>query len=251
METKVPNKKVRKEPIIVENKEAIEQGITIDLKARKNKIWQWLYFAINILTWIIIVFILSAALSMYISNKKTGLPAVFGLVIVQIASGSMVDAGFEVGSHALIRQVSFDSLEVGDYIAFRYFVTAGASAPGDVSPTHKPLQEAPRGTKIIFHEIKEIITDVNGQRWFITKGTNNAAEDPFPIYENYVIGRHVDISRTAENFLSFIFSPIGTMVVVTLPATLIMGFDIYTVIIVGVELRENKRKKKSDEREKI
>jgi hypothetical protein len=43
-------------------------------------------------------------------------------------------------------------------------------------------------SKMVFHHIREIYVDENGERWFNTYGSSNGSDDGWWINEKYIVG---------------------------------------------------------------
>ncbi len=188
-----------------------------------------------------LIFFFAMAVSFLVTKNKTGIPMFLNYAVLTISSGSMVDRGFEIGEQILVKKVAIESLEVGDYIAFFDYVDPKCQEPQNVTTNLKPNAKALTSRRI-FHEIIEIFTDANGERWFRTKGSNNALPDGNIIYENYVIGKYQNSSQTFNGFLDFIFSLKGAIVFVIVPCGIILCKDSYTLACIIVDIvRRRKR----------
>ena len=188
-----------------------------------------------------LIFFFAMAVSFIVSKSKTGIPMFLNYAVLTVSSGSMVDRGFEVGDQVLVKRVPAETLEVGDYIAFFDFVDPDCKTPDAVTSTLKPYPKALTSRRI-FHEIIEILTDVNGERWFRTKGSNNALPDGNIIYENYVIGQYQRSSQAMNNFLGFLFSLNGAIVFVIVPCGIILCKDSFTLACIIVDIVRRRKK---------
>ncbi len=169
-----------------------------------------------------------------------------GYSLVKISSGSMRDYGFEIGDFAMIKQQkSIDDYKVGDYIAFWECVDYSVDSPYAANTTGKHPTKDPRASRIIFHEIMSIVTDNNGKKWFITKGANNKYNDPFAIYEDYVIGKYQEKLAGLANFIKFLLSIKGALLVIVLPCSIIVFKDCLVLVNIIFEIQEEKKLKKS------
>ena len=161
---------------------------------------------------------------------------------MQIASGSMKDAGFSVGEYVVVKKTDTDQLKVKDYIAFYSCLPTNASSPSHATAENLPvLPDNLKETKIIFHEIVAISNDSNGHRWFTTKGTNNESADSFMIYDLLVIGKYAKISAGTEKLLNFSMSPLGRVMVVVGIASILASMYLYQIIITCFELQGIKK----------
>ena len=176
--------------------------------SKKKEKWtpkRILNLVLDIVLFPILIFATCFSLSLIITKITKGVPMVFGYAMITVVSGSMRDAGFEVGDKAFIKQTEANELAVGDYIAFFDYVDPAHPRPATIANGEKPTSN-PRKNRIVFHEIIKIETDANGDLWFRTKGTNNASADYNVIYQDYVIGKHVDDGKGIVKFFKFVNS---------------------------------------------
>lgn len=214
--------------------EKIEKKETKNDKVKKVVRTLDLVFNIVFIPFIILTSIFT--FSIVISKLKTGVASVFGYTQMEIISGSMQDAGFFIGDKIFVKTTNPEDLEVGDYIAFYQYSDPECPTLSTVSAMNTPRSK-PKG-RIVFHAIKEIETDINGDLWFTTKGTNNLNEDSVKIYEDYVIGKWVEEDNFLTKFITFITSPIGIVSLVAIPCSLIITVDVYQLIIYSYQYRQ-------------
>ena len=155
------------------------------------------------------------------------MPNIAGYTNVVISSKSMVKSGYNVGDIVVIHSVKPETLKVDDKIAF--YVYAKSYAFEDATKFTKinstntktkysltlPLlfgfqtkeieQAAKAESDVVFHHIKEIYVDENGERWFQTYGSSNGVDpvDDWWINENYIVGIE-DNSIISKGFLGVI-----------------------------------------------
>ena len=186
------------------------------------------------------------ASSLIITKKTKGIPMIAGYSLVKISSGSMRDYGFEIGDFAMIKQQkSIDDYKVGDYIAFWECVDYSVDSPYAANTTGKHPTKDPRASRIIFHEIMSIVTDNSGKKWFITKGVNNKYNDVHPIYEDYVIGKYKENLAGLANFIKFLLSIKGALLVIVLPCSIIVFKDCLVLVNLIFEIQDDKKQKKN------
>ena len=193
----------------------------------------------------ILIFSTCFSLSLIITKITKGVPMVFGYAMITVVSGSMRNAGFEVGDKAFIKQTDACELKVGDYIAFFDYVDPAHPRPATIANGEKPTSN-PRKNRIVFHEIIKIETDANGDLWFRTKGTNNASADYNVIYQDYVIGKHVDDGKGLIKYFKFINSTAGIVILVIIPCVIILFRDCYELMTMVFEYSDEKKKIKRE-----
>ena len=180
------------------------------------------------------------SISLVITRATRGVPSVFGYAMIRIISGSMQDAGFQIGDTVFIKSKNVKDYQVGDYIAFYDYVDPNCPTPPTVANGQKPTNSPNKG-RIVFHEIVSIETDANGNLWFHTKGTNNPAEDKNIIFQDYVIGEHVE-GGFVPGVMSFVSSPLGILILIVLPCTIILFRDCYELINLTFSYLDQKKK---------
>lgn len=186
------------------------------------------------------------ASSLIITKKTKGIPMIAGYSLVKISSGSMRDYGFEIGDFAMIKQQkSIDDYKVGDYIAFFECVDSNVQNHFQANESGLEPTKDPRASRIIFHEIMSIVTDNNGKKWFITKGVNNKYNDVHPIYEDYVIGKYKENLDGLANFIKFLLSIKGALLVIVLPCSIIVFKDCLVLVNIIFEIQDEKKQKKN------
>ena len=169
-----------------------------------------------------------------------------GYSLIKISSGSMRDYGFEIGDFAMIKQQkSIDDYKVGDYIAFFECVDSNVQNHFQANESGLEPTKDPRASRIIFHEIMSIVTDNNGKKWFITKGVNNKYNDVHPIYEDYVIGKYKENLAGVANFIKFLLSIKGALLVIVLPCSIIVFKDCLVLVNLIFEIQDEKKQKKN------
>lgn len=200
---------------------------------------------LDVIVFPILIFSSIFSLSLVITKQTKGVPMVFGYAMITVVSGSMQDAGFNVGDSAFIKQVDTSQLELGDYIAFFDYVDPDHPTPATVANGKKPTS-SPKKDRIVFHEIVEIQVDANGDYWFRTKGTNNAGADYNIIYQDYVIGRYIEDGNALVGFMKFIHSSVGIIVLVAAPCAIILFRDCYELITIVWEYSDEKKRLKKE-----
>lgn len=216
--------------------------------SKKKEKWtpkRILNLVLDIVLFPILIFATCFSLSLIITKITKGVPMVFGYAMITVVSGSMRDAGFEVGDKAFIKQTAANELAVGDYIAFFDYVDPAHPRPATIANGEKPTSN-PRKNRIVFHEIIKIETDANGDLWFRTKGTNNASADYNVIYQDYVIGKHVDDGKGIVKFFKFVNSTTGIVLLVVVPCTIILFRDCYELMTMVFEYSDEKKKIKRE-----
>jgi len=127
-------------------------------------------------------------------------PSFLGYKPFIVLSGSMEPVFFP-GDLVLIKEVSADSLEEMDIIAFRV------------------------GDSVITHRIMEI-NEIDGTPRYVTKGDNNNIADTVAVLPEMVEGRFILSVSKLGNFALFMQTPAGMVIFVVAPLILYIFYDI-------------------------
>lgn len=240
-------KKDIKNSKLVKNEELASSPIGYDELAvnKKQKIKKVTNIILDIIIYIVLIFSATFAGSLVITKLTKGVPSIFGYSMINIVSGSMVDAGFNVGDSAFIKSINVEDYKVGDYIAFFDYVDPAHPGPAKIPNGEKPNPNPPKN-RIVFHEIIEITIDANGDRWFRTKGTNNDNPDLNIIYQDYLIGKYVSENNAFVNFLKFITSSTGILVLIILPCSIILFKNCFELVSLAFLYRDKKKALKAE-----
>ena len=219
-------------------------------KKQKNKLSpkQIFYIVLDAILFPVLIFAMFFSISLIITRATKGVPMVLGYAMVTINSGSMTDAGFEVGMKTFIKSQPLEEYQVGDYVAFFDYVDASCPTPPTVANGDTPTSN-PNKNRIVFHEIVEIITDANGNLWYKTKGTNNSMIDKNIIYQDYLIGEYVQEQNFITQIMSFITSTAGILVLIALPCTIILFRDCYELINLIFVYHDQKQLEKKQQKQ--
>ena len=199
------------------------------------------------------------------------MPNFAGYSNLVVSSKSMVASGYDVGDIVIIHSVDTDTLNIDDQIAFYVYAPSYhkfdvANAENISNEKHKTkysltfkqlfgfqTEEIERASKneckLVFHHIRAIYKDQNGERWFKTYGSSNDSDDSWWINEKYVVGIKDEgfVARAAIGLVEFASKPYGVIVlsipVVVLVVSMILAF-LKNIQIAKLELDcvEEKRK---------
>jgi len=122
-------------------------------------------------------------------------PGFWGYKPFIVLSDSMLPF-IQSGDLVFVKEVETETLKEGDVIAFR------------------------EGNSVITHRIVKIAEE-NGQKRFTTKGDNNNTEDPLAVTGDFVEGVYIFGIPSIGNAALFIQTPVGMLVAIALPLTLI------------------------------
>lgn len=134
-----------------------------------------------------------------VDKKDTRL---FGCQFYTVLSDSMKDE-FRTGDLVVCRQVDPASLQAGDIITFQ------SIDPGD------------HYGEVVTHAIREV-TDYEGTTAFVTYGTANEADDPYPVPSDRVLGQYWFRLPGAGYAVLFLKSTAGYITLIFLPFLLLL-----------------------------
>jgi len=206
------------------------------------------------------VIILSLFTSFVMINAKSEnkVVSILGFSVVKILSGSMVDAGYNVGDYTMIKKINTEKLRVGDDIAFyRFFDPSDPSESrltliedfnnlpeitSDKSVVGTTTQEDAISKKasIIFHRIEAVYMAQDGTRFFKTKGVSNGSSDPFLIRDDFVVGKNAINSHFFMDVLKFCSTSIGMVVLVIVPLSILIFFQLMEIfdMVIAISLEK-------------
>jgi len=174
------------------------------------------------------------------------MPNFAGYTNLIVSSGSMVKSGFEIGDILVIHSVDAKTLNVDDKIAFyNYYPSYGDLDESQLTNVSnqvakkkkytfsvsqllgfqsKEIEQAAKAeSKIIFHHIRDIYVDENGERWFTTYGSSNLTDDSWYVNENYIVGVQDEgfVSKTVLGTLDLFSGPKG-IIVISIPLAVLL-----------------------------
>lgn len=180
---------------------------------------------------------LIVCLFIFMERRYNEPPSIFGISVVRIMSGSMIASGFNINDNAFVKSVDAKEIWVNDIIAFyskydevdiklqndkklikleeKQQTTNQQQIPYEGRTTIAEAKE--KGIRIVFHEVIEVYEDQNGTRFFKTKGSSNGSADAYYIREDFVFGRHIEMSPVIMGAIKWICSPMGMIALVCLP----------------------------------
>lgn len=176
-----------------------------------NRFKRLLKTTVNVLFTVLIVLLILVTLTSLLARISAGGNRLFGKYgFGRILTGSM-EPDIPTGSFVLVETTPPETLAVGDVIMF-------CSDDPDV-PEGMPVS----------HRIERIEYDEGGTRRFITKGTANAIEDTYPVYDKAVIGKVVWTSTVLGSIVAFSQQSYIYPVLIVL---LLINFGVDLVIVI-------------------
>lgn len=155
----------------------------------------------------VVIFLCYFIISSKVSNK---VPVFGNYSFLKVLTGSM-ETTISKGQIVLVKKVSVDEIKQSDVISYYYTTGSG-----------KDKKEI-----VITHRVTKVLKDPNTNAviGFKTKGDANTPEDPWDVPIDKVIGV-VDFGHPGiVKILSFISEPVGIIVLVIFPLSLILISD--------------------------
>ena len=170
---------------------------------------------LKIVLTVIVVIVLGAVIIQRVSNNKVNL---FGHGIYTIVSESM-KPDYEIGDMFLSKEIKYEDIKVGDDIVY---IGKSSTYEG----------------KTITHRVIRID---NGTKTIYTKGINNTAEDPGIKYDQ-VCGKVVYKFFLLSIFSRLMNNSVLFYIIIFVPFTLLVFFDIKAIIKDKRALEQSKNK---------
>lgn len=221
----------------------------------KNRFWD---FFLKLVNYFIVPFFIVGIFAMFTMNfsRPTGtMPHFFGISVVRIESGSMVERGFEVGDVILMNQNFDKPLKVGEIIGFynkkddfdinTYNITPAMDNSslvliddfeGEFSENFsysgriRPESLRNQNFEITFHEIIDVYVSPDGIIFYETQGSNPTSTPDGLIRQDYVIAKYIQTPLLLKMIMTFSITPLGIVLLIILPLSLIVGVEGYNVL---------------------
>ena len=171
--------------------------------------------ALSVVMWIIILVAALYAFTTLATREDGSVSNIAGFTPLTVQSDSMSPT-FSKGDLIIIQTCDTSKLEVGDIVTFHTIID----------------NEYALNT----HRIAAI-DEVNGMRSFTTKGDNNDVADTHIISDGDIVGKYVFALPQMGKVMDFLSSSVGFLVVIVLPMLLFFIYQVYHLIVVGMNLK--------------
>ena len=171
--------------------------------------------ALSVVMWIIILVAALYAFTTLATREDGSVSNIAGFTPLTVQSDSMSPT-FNKGDLIVIQKCDTSKLEVGDIVTFHTIID----------------NEYALNT----HRIAAI-DEVNGMRSFTTKGDNNDVADTHIISDGDIVGKYVFVLPQMGKVMDFLSSSVGFLVVIVLPMLLFFIYQVYHLIVVGMNLK--------------
>ena len=171
--------------------------------------------AINVVFGIIVIAIISVAIFLiFFSPTKS----FFGMTFGKVQSGSMIASGYNIGDAVIIQKQ--EDYGMGDVLAYY-------NAPGSFNKPFENLDIS--AASIVIHEVVGTKL-IDGEKYYLTKGSSNAVDDGFWIPTAFVIGDTSLLTEGANSFLDFFFSSTGMISLIVIPCCITIALLLFDMI---------------------
>ena len=167
--------------------------------------------------WIIILVAALYAFTTLATHEDGSVSDIAGFTPLAVQSDSMAPT-FNKGDLIVIQKCDTSKLEVGDIVTFHTIID----------------NEYALNT----HRIAAI-DEVNGMRSFTTKGDNNDVADTHIISDGDIVGKYVFALPQMGKVMDFLSSSMGFLIVIVLPMLLFFIYQVYHLIVVGMNLKRD------------
>lgn len=170
---------------------------------------------ISVVMWIIILVAALFAFTTLATKDDGSVSSLAGFTPLTVQSESMAPA-FDQDDLIIIKKCDPSTLEVGDIVTFHAIIDNQYALN-----THRIIS----------------INEVNGLNSYTTKGDNNELADQHVIADGDIVGKYVGKIPYMGKVIGFLSSTWGFLVVIVLPMLLFFIYQVYHLVIVGMNLK--------------
>ena len=170
---------------------------------------------ISVVMWIIILVAALFAFTTLATKDDGSVSSLAGFTPLTVQSESMAPT-FDQDDLIIIKQCDPSTLEVGDIVTFHAIIDNQYALN-----THRIIS----------------INEVNGLNSYTTKGDNNELADQHVIADGDIVGKYVGKTPYMGKVIGFLSGTWGFLVVIVLPMLLFFIYQVYHLVIVGMNLR--------------
>lgn len=170
---------------------------------------------ISVVMWIIILVAALFAFTTLATKDDGSVSSLAGFTPLTVQSESMAPT-FDQDDLIIIKQCDLSTLEVGDIVTFHAIIDNQYALN-----THRIIS----------------INEVNGLNSYTTKGDNNELADQHVIADGDIVGKYVGKIPYMGKVIGFLSSTWGFLVVIVLPMLLFFIYQVYHLVIVGMNLK--------------
>ncbi len=171
---------------------------------------------ISVIMWIIILIAALYAFTTLATKDDGSVADLAGFTPLTVQSESMAPT-FDEGDLIVIQKCDPATLKAGDIITFHTIIDGQYA--------------------LNTHRI-DSIEELAGARSYTTKGDNNAITDDHIISDVDIVGKYAVRLPYMGHVMNFLSSSVGFLVVIVIPMLLFFIYQVYHLIIVGMNLKQ-------------
>lgn len=171
---------------------------------------------ISVIMWVIILIAALYAFTTLATKDDGSVADLAGFTPLTVQSESMAPT-FDEGDLIVIQKCDPATLKTGDIITFHTIIDGQYA--------------------LNTHRI-DSIEEVAGARSYTTKGDNNAITDDHIISDVDIVGKYAVRLPYMGHVMNFLSSSVGFLVVIVIPMLLFFIYQVYHLIIVGMNLKQ-------------
>ena len=173
---------------------------------------------VNVLVWIVLILALLMTVMVFSSGRNNGIANLMGFIPMTVESDSMKPT-FQKNDLIICKEVDdVYKLKEGDVITFWTLIDGQK-----VKNTHRIVE----------------ITELDGDRSFITRGDNNEIDDLVPVMKGDIIGQWDGFKIGGfGKVMSFLRTKTGFFICIVIPMAVFFLVELYKFIVTLVEVRK-------------
>ncbi len=170
---------------------------------------------VSVVMWIIILIAALYAFTTLATKDDGNVANLAGFTPLTVQSESMAPT-FDEGDLIVIQACDASTLEAGDIVTFHTIIDNQYA--------------------LNTHRIDSVV-EANGARSYTTKGDNNEIVDAHVISDADIVGKYVLRIPYLGSVMNFLSSSTGFLVVIVIPMLLFFIYQVYHLVIVGMNLK--------------
>ena len=182
---------------------------------------------VNVLVWIVLILALLMTIMVFSSGRNNGIANLMGFIPMTVESDSMKPT-FQKNDLIICKEVDdVYKLKEGDVITFWTLIDGQK-----VKNTHRIVE----------------ITELDGDRSFITRGDNNEIDDLVPVMKGDIIGQWDGFKIDGfGKVMSFLRTKTGFFICIVIPMAVFFLVELYKFIVTLIELKKPQLSEEDEE----
>ena len=182
---------------------------------------------VNVLVWIVLILALLMTVMVFSSGRNNGIANLMGFIPMTVESDSLKPT-FQKNDLIICKEVDdVYKLKEGDVITFWTLIDGQK-----VKQTHRIVE----------------ITELDGDRSFITRGDNNEIDDLVPVMKGDIIGQWDGFKIGGfGKVMSFLRTKTGFFICIVIPMAVFFLVELYKFIVTLIELKKPQLSEEDEE----